>query len=87
MGFFFLFVTYLQLISGYSVVFSCWTKMLDLVQEALKATGFGVQRIDGQSSLQQRSEAIRQFNNDLDCTVMLASLGSAGEGYVYNHKC
>ncbi|KAK2612781.1 hypothetical protein QQS21_001233 [Conoideocrella luteorostrata] len=63
-----------------SVVFSCWTKMLDLVQQFLEAGGFICQRIDGQKSLEARSKAIDQFNSDSRCTILLASLGSGGEG-------
>ncbi|KAI1488246.1 hypothetical protein F5X96DRAFT_685614 [Biscogniauxia mediterranea] len=63
-----------------SVVFSSWTKMLDQVEQALRATGFNYQRIDGQSSLRSRSNAMRLFSEDSNCTVMLASIGSAGEG-------
>ncbi|KAI9708611.1 MAG: hypothetical protein M1820_003829 [Bogoriella megaspora] len=62
------------------VIFSFWTKMLDLIQEALKANGFCLQRIDGTASLKDRSRAIDQFTQDPNCTVMLASIGSAGEG-------
>lgn len=71
-----------------SLVFSTWTKMLDLVQSHLKASGFTCQRIDGQSSLQKRGEAMRLFREDPNCTVMLASIGSAGEGCVscFNHR-
>ncbi|KAI1640419.1 hypothetical protein F4809DRAFT_590021 [Biscogniauxia mediterranea] len=63
-----------------SVVFSSWTKMLDQVEQALRATGFNYQRIDGQSSLRSRSDAMRLFSEDSNCAVMLASIGSAGEG-------
>ncbi|KAE8448034.1 hypothetical protein EG329_009957 [Mollisiaceae sp. DMI_Dod_QoI] len=63
-----------------SVIFSHWTKMLDLIVIALKRHGFRFQRIDGQSNLQQRNVAIQQFNEDPTCAVMLASIGSAGEG-------
>jgi SNF2 family DNA or RNA helicase len=67
--------------NGYvSVVFSYWTKMLDIVQQFLQSEGFVVQRIDGQKSLDQRRTALTQFNDDPSCTVMLASIGSAGEG-------
>lgn len=65
-----------------SLVFSSWTKMLDLV-ERLDLNGFTYKRVDGQSSLQKRRSAIHQFNEDPRCTVMLASIGSAGEGYVF----
>ncbi|KAF2239007.1 hypothetical protein EV356DRAFT_226832 [Viridothelium virens] len=63
-----------------SVIFSYWTKMLNLIQQALESEGFCTQRIDGSSSLEQRSEALRRFREDPKCTVMLASIGSAGEG-------
>lgn len=54
--------------------------MLDIVQTRLHAEGFVCQRIDGQSSLEARQTAIAQFNDDPCCTIMLASIASAGEG-------
>ncbi|TGJ79605.1 hypothetical protein E0Z10_g9159 [Xylaria hypoxylon] len=54
--------------------------MLDKVGQVLLAQGFNYRRIDGQSSLKSRAEAIRVFSEDNNCTVMLASIGSAGEG-------
>lgn len=63
-----------------SVVFTSWSKMLDLIEIAIQSSGFGWQRIDGQTSLKSRGEAIRRFNEKADCRVMLATIGSAGEG-------
>ncbi|KAK2685769.1 hypothetical protein QWA68_015378 [Fusarium oxysporum] len=63
-----------------SVVFSYWTKMLDLVGFALNSQGFQFQRIDGQSSMSQRKVALETFGSDPGCNVMLASIGAAGEG-------
>ena len=54
--------------------------MLDVIAKALTQHGFRYQRIDGQSSLPQRHMAIQQFKEEPTCTVMLASVGSAGEG-------
>lgn len=54
--------------------------MLDLVQQALTKEGFIVVRIDGQKSLKERTDAISKFETDPTCSVMLASIGSAGEG-------
>lgn len=54
--------------------------MLDKVGRALHAAGFNYQRIDGQSSLKSRAETMKIFSEDSSCTVMLASMGSAGEG-------
>ncbi|KAI1079678.1 SNF2 family N-terminal domain-containing protein [Whalleya microplaca] len=63
-----------------SVVFSFWTKMLDLIESTLRRSNFTIQRIDGQTSLEGRGEALRQFNKFEGCVVMLASIGSCGEG-------
>lgn len=65
-----------------SVVFSCWTKMMNEVQNDLENEGFNLERIDGKASLDQRRKAIHRFKEDPSCTIMLASIGSAGEGYV-----
>lgn len=64
----------------HSVIFSCWTKMLDLVQQALQNLGFCCQRIDGKTSIENRKKALDQFHGDPTCTIMLASIASAGEG-------
>jgi SWI/SNF-related matrix-associated actin-dependent regulator of chromatin subfamily A3 len=57
--------------------------MLDLIDTALREHGFIFQRIDGQKSLDQRVAALDVFNNDPACTIMLASIGSVAEGYVF----
>ncbi|KAF5674657.1 helicase-like transcription factor [Fusarium circinatum] len=67
-------------IEAWSVVFSYWTKMLDLIQQALLVASFSCVRIDGQFSIKKREEALFRFANDPCCTVMLATLGSGGEG-------
>jgi SNF2 family DNA or RNA helicase len=54
--------------------------MLDLVQRALQANKFDFERMDGQTSLDNRTKSIRRFTNDPTCTVMLASISAAGEG-------
>lgn len=64
-----------------SVVFSYWVGMLDLIEQALDREGICFQRIDGQTSLEGRRKAVLEFNGLPDCTVMLASIGSAAEGY------
>ncbi|KAF4448413.1 hypothetical protein F53441_8221 [Fusarium austroafricanum] len=63
-----------------SVVFSFWTKMLDLVHDALQQAGFSCARIDGQHSIPRRQRSLSQFANDPCCTIMLATIGSSGEG-------
>ncbi len=55
--------------------------MLDLIELALKRNKVNFQRIDGQTSLDERREALRNFNAHGGFAVMLASIGSCGEGY------
>lgn len=56
--------------------------MLDRVGDALRAFNYEFARIDGGSSLEYRSAALQSFNQNDDCTVMLASIRSAAEGFV-----
>jgi SNF2 family DNA or RNA helicase len=64
----------------FSVIFTSWTKMLDLVEKALAAERITFQRIDGGTSLKNRKQAIKYFRDNPACTVLLASIGSAGVG-------
>ncbi|PNP80170.1 hypothetical protein FNYG_06493 [Fusarium nygamai] len=63
-----------------SVVFTFWTKMLNLLEVALQGERFKFARIDGQKSLVERSSALKSFRHDDSCTVMIATIGSIGEG-------
>ncbi|KAI0889137.1 SNF2 family N-terminal domain-containing protein [Annulohypoxylon maeteangense] len=66
--------------SAKSVVFSTWTSMLDLISEALSTNNFEYQRLDGSMNLSRRSLALKDFRENPNCTVLLASLGSAAVG-------
>ena len=68
------------MLTMYSVIFSYWTKMLDLIGVALKDKGLKFTRIDGQSSMSQRRKALETFGADSTCNIILASIGAAGEG-------
>lgn len=57
--------------------------MLDLIEQALDKAQFGFRRIDGHTSLEGRRKSVQEFNDNPDCTVMLASIGSAAEGYQF----
>lgn len=56
--------------------------MLDLIAAALREKGVDFCRIDGRSTLSQRGKALNRFAKDPACTVVLASIGAAGEGCV-----
>ncbi|XDG09354.1 hypothetical protein ABKA04_008969 [Annulohypoxylon sp. FPYF3050] len=63
-----------------SVIFSTWTGMLDLIGKALSIKAFKYQRLDGRMNLKQRANALDDFRKDQECTILLASLGSAAVG-------
>ncbi len=65
---------------GFSVIFSAWTGMLDLIEKALAVKGIQFQRVDGTKTFDQRHDALWRFRNDISCNVLLASLGSAAVG-------
>ena len=65
-----------------SVIFSCWTGMLDLVGIALASRNLGFQRIDGRHTEGRRRAALEDFRSNTACTVLMASIGSAGVGFV-----
>lgn len=60
--------------------------MLDLISQALNANSIRFERLDGKMSTPQRHKAIQNFRNDPRCTVFLATVGSAGVGWVSSHK-
>ncbi|KAK6504470.1 hypothetical protein TWF506_002665 [Arthrobotrys conoides] len=63
-----------------SVVFSCWTKMLDLVEVALRNNEIGFTRMEGSLTTNERKERIQTFRNDPNCRVFLSTLGSGSTG-------
>ncbi|KAI1770677.1 P-loop containing nucleoside triphosphate hydrolase protein [Hypoxylon cercidicola] len=54
--------------------------MLDLLELALHQAGINFTRIDGQKSFKLRVASLAQFNEVDNCTVMIATIGSIGEG-------
>lgn len=62
------------------LVFSQWTRMLDLIEIPLKKGDFKYRRIDGKMSVQQRERAILEFKSIKEVMIMLISLKSASLG-------
>jgi SNF2 family DNA or RNA helicase len=60
--------------------------MLDVVEPALAMAGFRFQRIDGTKTLEQRRGALRNFDKEPSCTVLLATLGSTAVGFVATYE-
>nr|GEV46580.1 helicase-like transcription factor CHR28 [Tanacetum cinerariifolium] len=63
-----------------TIVFSQWTKMLDLVETALNQHYIEYRRLDGSMSLASRDRAVKEFNTDPEVAVMLMSLKAGNLG-------
>ncbi|KAI8831385.1 P-loop containing nucleoside triphosphate hydrolase protein [Chytridium lagenaria] len=63
-----------------AVIFSQWSKMLDVIAPFLKKAGINFVRFDGSMSRNARANSIRAFQTDPGTTVFLATLKSAGFG-------
>jgi len=63
-----------------TVVFSQWTRFLDIVQTRLDADGYTYCRLDGTMSAPSRDAALTSLAEDPSCTIMLASLGVCAVG-------
>lgn len=63
-----------------TVIFSQWTRFLDIVQARLDREGYKYCRLDGTMSAGKRDAALRSLEKDPSCTVMLASLGVCAVG-------
>lgn len=54
--------------------------MLDLISRALDSNRIRFERLDGRMTTPRRDRAIKTFRNEPECTVFLATIGSAGVG-------
>ncbi|XP_071738721.1 helicase-like transcription factor CHR28 [Rutidosis leptorrhynchoides] len=62
------------------IVFSQWTRMLDLVEVCLKDSDIHYRRLDGTMSIVARDKAVKDFNTIPEVTVMIMSLKAASLG-------
>jgi hypothetical protein len=61
------------------IVFSEWTRMLDLIEPLLKKRGLGFVRLDGGVPQKQRQQLVESFQHDPDCKLFLTTnAGSTG---------
>lgn len=63
-----------------TIIFSQWTRFLNVVQARLDQEGYKYCRMDGTMNATLRDQALRQLENDPSCTIMLASLGVCSVG-------
>lgn len=60
-----------------AIVFSEWTRMLDLIEPLLDSRNLPYVRIDGQVSQRERAASVSQFEDDPGTRVLLASNAAA----------
>ncbi|KAL5162799.1 Helicase-like transcription factor CHR28 [Glycine soja] len=63
-----------------AIVFSQWTRMLDLLEACLKNSSINYRRLDGTMSVVARDKAVKDFNNCPEVTVIIMSLKAASLG-------
>ena len=62
------------------LIFSQFTRMLDLIEFRIKQNGVGCAKLTGSMTLTQRSGIIQAFNSDSTMRALLISLKAGGEG-------
>ncbi|KAK7981453.1 hypothetical protein PG988_003691 [Apiospora saccharicola] len=63
-----------------SIVFSCWTRTLDLIQRCMKDSNIDPLRIDGNCLFSQRQRIIKHFEEDPSAHVLLMTTGTGAHG-------
>jgi len=63
-----------------SIVFSCWTRSLDLVEHYLKVEKIQFARIDGSCTLHQRQSTLDTYHTDPEICILLMTTGTGAVG-------
>ncbi|MBW0525835.1 hypothetical protein O181_065550 [Austropuccinia psidii MF-1] len=63
-----------------SVVYTQWTKFLDLIGISLAHNSILSAKIDGTITAQPQEKALENFFNNPECEVLIASISEAGTG-------
>ncbi|XAR59134.1 DNA helicase [Bertholletia excelsa] len=63
-----------------AIVFSQWTRMLDLLETCLKKSSIQYRRLDGTMPVVARDKAVKDFNTLPEVSVMIMSLKAASLG-------
>ncbi|KAL8789347.1 MAG: hypothetical protein Q9195_006874 [Heterodermia aff. obscurata] len=65
---------------GKSIIFSCWTRSLDLVGKSLDASQIAYARLDGSQSTRQRQQVLDDFHVDPYLRVLIMTTGTGAVG-------
>ncbi|XP_073061440.1 helicase-like transcription factor CHR28 [Primulina eburnea] len=69
-----------QFVGEKAIVFSQWTRMLDLLEDCLKKSSIQYRRLDGTMPVVARDRAVKDFNSLPEVSVMIMSLKAASLG-------
>lgn len=64
-----------------SIVFSCWTRTLDLIACYLQSSDIPYCRIDGTQSAMQREQILKEYQQDSSPRILLMTTGTGAFGY------
>ncbi|KAK9267856.1 hypothetical protein L1049_010293 [Liquidambar formosana] len=70
----------IKVVGEKAIVFSQWTRMLDLLEDCLKNSSIQYRRLDGTMSVMARDKAVKDFNTLPEVSVMIMSLKAASLG-------
>uniref|UniRef100_A0A5B6ZPB1 Helicase-like transcription factor CHR28 n=2 Tax=Davidia involucrata TaxID=16924 RepID=A0A5B6ZPB1_DAVIN len=70
----------IKVVGEKAIVFSQWTRMLDLLEACLKNSSIQYRRLDGTMSVVARDKAVKDFNTLPEVSVMIMSLKAASLG-------
>lgn len=65
-----------------SIIFSGWTRTLDLVQQNLASRNIFFRRIDGSCGLPLRNKILKEFRNNSKIRILMMTTGTGAVGYV-----
>lgn len=66
---------------NHSIIFSCWTRTLDLIDKHLRREKIRFVRVDGEVLVSKRQGIIDSFANDKTVRVLLMTTGTGAFGY------
>ncbi|GAV69203.1 SNF2_N domain-containing protein/Helicase_C domain-containing protein/zf-C3HC4_2 domain-containing protein, partial [Cephalotus follicularis] len=70
----------IKVVGEKAIVFSQWTRMLDLLEACLRNSSIQYRRLDGTMSVVARDKAVKDFNTLPEVSVMIMSLKAASLG-------
>jgi len=69
-----------NLMTTKSIIFSCWTRTLDLIGSSLNNALVNFQRIDGECPTAKREKILDEFTNNPNLRVLIMTTGTGAVG-------